>query len=559
MLKAFRAQNISESDVCVVGAGPVGIAFALACEDQGLSVLVVESGNMRASRFSALLINGHRADPAHHAAPEITMCRGLGGTSRWWGGRCVPFDDADFSVRPYVSEATWPISHDEVARWYTAAASFFGTGHPRFVDPDPVCPNLGDVRFDQLERWTPEVSAAVRHRSRLEDSSRIVVVLGATVTKIELSEDSSTVTALTLADVNNSIRIVPKKVVLACGGLETTRLLLATQQHRPTAFGGRGWLGRGYMGHLSGKIADIVLSDPGSAAVHDFYLEGGAFVRRRFTLTPKVMAKERLLNIAFWVDNPRFYQPEHRNGVLSLAWLVLAIAPIGRRLASEAVRVKHVGQSPYRWREHLQNLIWSPIATASDILTILHEHFWSSPRKPGFLVKSQGGRYALHYHAEQAPNRSSLVKLGTTRDVLGLPFLEIDLQFTRRDAASVARAHELLDRSLRDSGLGRLEYRELLLEARIQSIMQQASDGFHQMGTTRMAASPGDGVVDPNCRVHGTDNLYIASSSVFPSSGQATPTFVAVALAFRLAAHLAHLIDRGTAVVQSTKNIRAGV
>ena len=62
--------------------------------------------------------------------------------------------------------------------------------------------------------------------------------------------------------------------------------------------------------------------------------------------------------------------------------------------------------------------------------------------------------------------------------------------------------------------------------------------GFHHMGTTRMSTDPADGVVDPDCRVHGTDNLYVAGSSVFPTGSCANPTFMIVALARRLADHL---------------------
>ena len=61
---------------------------------------------------------------------------------------------------------------------------------------------------------------------------------------------------------------------------------------------------------------------------------------------------------------------------------------------------------------------------------------------------------------------------------------------------------------------------------------------WHHIGTTRMAASPRDGVVDGNCRVHGTANLYVAGSSVFPTAGNANPTLTIVALALRLGDHL---------------------
>lgn len=62
--------------------------------------------------------------------------------------------------------------------------------------------------------------------------------------------------------------------------------------------------------------------------------------------------------------------------------------------------------------------------------------------------------------------------------------------------------------------------------------------GGHHIGTTRMSAVSGEGVVDPDCRVHGVSNLHIASASVFPTSGQANPTLTLLALVFRLADHL---------------------
>ena len=49
---------------------------------------------------------------------------------------------------------------------------------------------------------------------------------------------------------------------------------------------------------------------------------------------------------------------------------------------------------------------------------------------------------------------------------------------------------------------------------------------------------PAQGVVDGNCRVHGTANLYVGGSSVFASTGHANPTFTIVQLALRLGDHL---------------------
>lgn len=539
-----KAAEIPACDVCIVGAGPVGIALALACERLGLSVLVLESGQEQPDSFAAALGAGHAVNEAHHAAANIAMCRGLGGTSRWWGGRCVPLDEVDFTRRAHLPRAAWPIPQQEIAQWYEAAAAFFGIGSARFAATAGPWTEFGDVRCDCVERWTPQTDAGQRHRAVLAASAHITVLFGATVNELHVAQDDCRLSALTVADANRKVRIEPQRVVLACGGLETTRLLLRMQQSQPHLFGGPdGPLGRGYMGHLSGKIADLILADPASVAVHDFFRDNDVFVRRRFTLKPEAQSREKLLNIAFWADNPPFHLPAHGNGILSLVWLALAIPPIGRLLAAEGVRISHVGPRPRRWARHVARHVWnivrSPRSTVREIAAIVNARLLSRPRKPGFLVKTRDGRYALHFIAEQAPNPDSRLTLCERKDALGLPYLDIDLRYTEADAQSVLRAHDLLDRSLRRAGLGHLEYRHPP-EVRLASILQQARDGYHQIGTTPMGLSPQDSVVDTECCVHGISNLYISSSSVFPSSGQANPTFAAVALAMRLAAHLAN-------------------
>ena len=120
--------------------------------------------------------------------------------------------------------------------------------------------------------------------------------------------------------------------------------------------------------------------------------------------------------------------------------------------------------------------------------------------------------------------------------------MRIDFRYTEQDIDSVLRFHALLDERLRAAGRGRIEYLDPP-ERRAEAVWEQSTDGFHHIGTTRMSAEPGDGVVDADCRVHDVGNLYIASSSVLRTSAEANPTFTTVCLALRLAHHVAGLAD----------------
>ncbi|KRQ17378.1 hypothetical protein AOQ71_02260 [Bradyrhizobium manausense] len=384
----------------------------------------------------------------------------------------------------------------------------------------------------------------------MQNSEAITLLLGATLREIHLAEGTGQLRAITLADYKTSRTINVQTCILACGGLETTRIMLLLAQSYPSV--SQRWastLGRFYMGHISGKIADLVLRDPRTIAELDFFVDGDHFARRRFTLQKDTLRNEQLLNIAFWADNPPFHDAKHRNGLLSAVWLLLAIPFIGRRLLSEGVRVSHVGPSPFQIAGHLSNLVKSPFSVIWSAMQLLRDRYLCSPRKPGFIIRNNAGRYALHYHAEQLPTESSFVSLATDKDSLGVQRLVVDFNYCELDATSVVRAHDILDRSLREANVGYLEYRTSR-DALVSSVMAQASDGFHQLGTTRMSKDANSGVVDENCKVHGLDNLFLLSSSVFPSSGQANPTFQIVAFAFRLASYLTAQFDRTQSSVQ---------
>jgi choline dehydrogenase-like flavoprotein len=526
-------------DICVIGSGPVGMALALEFERLGNEVLLLESGGIEVDSALAEASHAQIESPNRHAPMEIAVCRALGGTSWTWGGRCVAFDDVDWMDRDFVSDAHWPMSHDEIRPWYKQAAEYLFCGTDQFSIPLQQSLS-GGLTMDFIERWTQESKVILRHRDQLLRSKRIKISLKSTVTRLNLGTDGNHLESLTVSTPDGIHDLKCRTTVLAMGGVESTRLLLHTQQMWPSHFGGAdGPLGRYYMGHVSGKIAHIVLNCPKSINELDFKLDqSGAYYRRRFMLSTETQVEHKVLNTAFWPDNPAFYDPNHRNGVLSSVFLALAFPPTGRVLLPEAIRLAHTGPRPYQLAAHLRNAILGAPRGAVDMYRILRDRFIRKPKKPGFLVQNPGGKYALHYHAEQIPHPDSRIKLASEVDSFGVPRAVIDLRFTEQDVRSVIDSHKLLDQALQLNNIGHLEYL-YPLDQLSEHVYEQASDGFHQVGTTRMGEGATDSVVDVNLKVHGLDNLYVASSSVFPSTGQANSTLLAVAFAVRLA-HFLH-------------------
>lgn len=528
-------------DSIVVGAGPVGLAYAMEAADAGSRVLLVDAGDLGSGRRDVPASVSRRTnivDPARHAPLELTTRQGIGGTSWLWGGRCVAFEPIDFEARDFVPGSEWPIGIDDVAPWYAATARHLDCGAPAFRSDQPDWPGLCEFSMSNLERWARRPKLGPRLGARVVAHPLVSVLTRTRLERIEFADDGA-VSALHVDRAGVPARLRATSYVLALGGLETTRFLLGVQRERPSAFGGVGGpLGRFYMGHATGSIADIVLDDPARAADLDFVRDGwDTYTRRRFTLSEEAQRRHRVLNTSFYLDNPPFYEHEHRNATLSLVFLGLAVPPVGRTILAEGIRLRHVGPHPFRVAAHLRNILRKPWRAVLDVLDIIARRYLSPVRKPGFILRNDGGRYALHYHAEQLPNPESRLSMRAAPD--GGLILDVDYHFLEADIDSLLRCHRLLDHELRAAGIGRLEYLAQDAAGVRAMAWEQATDGFHSIGTTRMSGDPVTGVVDGDCRVHGVANLYIASSSVFPTSAEANPTFVAAALAVRLAHHLA--------------------
>ena len=144
----------------------------------------------------------------------------------------------------------------------------------------------------------------------------------------------------------------------------------------------------------------------------------------------------------------------------------------------------------------------------------------------------------LRNFMEMEPDPKNRVILGEERDGYGVPIPVVQLNVTQLDKKSIVVLHEVLKREIEACGFGQL-VSDLSLDTDPWPIDQEAS---HHLGTTRMGHDPRTSVVNPDCQVHSVHNLFIAGGSVFPTSGNANPTFTIVTLAIRLAHHVERLL-----------------
>lgn len=224
---------------------------------------------------------------------------------------------------------------------------------------------------------------------------------------------------------------------------------------------------------------------------------------------------------------------------------------LGRSL-TDHVYQKCTGRSVQPNRARLSNQLWFN-TTASrhfdDPGTQAAGKFLLTPEYDFFplLQKMSEGRgtleivrdlerscvHAVQFQLEQHPSETNFLELGQERDSIGLPRTRIHHTLTRQAEDAAAQARTTCETILRRMDCADLSWNELKLSS-------------HVSATCRMSASPASGIVDENLRVHGTRNVHVCSSAVFPSIGAANPTVTIVALAHRLGRHLGREAGRRT-------------
>ncbi|WP_211907358.1 GMC family oxidoreductase [Pikeienuella piscinae] len=517
-----------ETEFCVVGAGVAGQTVARRLAARGRRVVLVESGGLDFNREAQNLAAGESVGFDYYDLDQARL-RIFGGSTAIWGGRCAALDPIDFERRPWVPHSGWPIAYAELDPYVDEAFAALGLDRMRGLaalgvsspfDPEKIDAPLWT--FDgRSERFT-DVAAL--------ENQPIEIALNATLAEIRTTPEGVVSECRFRSFRGGALTVRAKRYVLAAGGIETPRLLLAAAPDRPEGLGnGHDLVGRFFMEHPHARGGEIAPAAPTA--------EGYA---KLLALGPRSIA--------------------HRGGVYAAAFRPAEAAQRARGALNTAATFftcRREGEPDAIYRRVLSTLRQeAPATKLFRRLFFRGKHFARSTLAPledrvaAWRLPRAGARIGIFtvIRAEQAPNPDSRVKLAEERDALGLRRAALDWRLSAIDRDSVSTLMGLFDEELTRLGIGRAIPARWLSEPGVMwkpdpLVSTHPIAGYHHMGTTRMAATPREGVTDANCRVFESPNLYIAGSSLFPTSGWANPTITILALAMRLGDHLATKAD----------------
>ena len=497
------------ADVVIVGAGTAGLFLARELARRGRTVLLLEAGGATPTsapnrQTSIQLGRGHRGIFEGRAI-------GLGGTSTLWGGQLAEFDPADFD-RAY---APWPFGLDQLAPWYAHVHAALGVPQ-RETDAAYRAALGGDEgQGGEIERfftcWLPEPNFARLFRAEIARDARMRIVLDTFVTGFEFA-GARVQAAIARQRGGPAIRVPAERFVLATGTIAANRLMLAAARSEDVPWR-HAAIGTMFQDHLAGPVAAVELIDERRFRERFENARVG-----RLKLQPK-LRRTRAARAAMG--------PEQ----IGLAGAFNFRSDLGEHLAN----IKHVARS---------------LRSAAALSTVA-----SLPRDM-LAVGRMFAPFALRYirdrrvmaffdsalefavQSEQRPIAASRVVLVDGPPAPdGLPRAGVDWRIDGSEIAAIRDFTIAAGEWLAGQGIARLAV-DPQLAAADSRFVDRLTDNNHPCGGLTMALDPRRGVVDPDLRVHGTDNLFVASAAVYPSSSHANCTLTLLALAARLAEHI---------------------
>ena len=528
-----------EADVTIIGAGAAGITLANALERQRRNVVLLESGFETSDPIAQSLyagrISGWATEPL-----DISRLRMFGGSTNHWAGWCRPLERIDFetydgwpfefeALEPHYQDAAeicelGPVIFDNIAAWRNLP------GGER-VDPLALDPKRSTTTIFQL---SPPTNFADIHGPHLLASPLTKVLLGATALELIPAEDNlpelarKRIAGVRVSDFEGrQFDVHSPLIVCAQGGIECARFLLLSKAVYPTGAGNEHDLvGRYFMDHpWMGRAAYLQFSEPNPPL--DIYFDqlplGNAEIFAAIAPTESWRRRE------------------------GLGGYRLVLRPT-RQPTAGMDSLRAIGDSLSDGR--IVDDVWQHLGAILGDLDVIADAAWKTlfNTKSGPLSHPPSddvpviGAYA-DLNIEQAPNRDSRVSLGDELDKFGQPRTVLDWQLSETDSRTAAAALLNLGLEAGRLGLGRMRLIEGS-DALPEAWPVRMTGSRHHMGTARMSANARTGVTDSWGRVHSTENVFVAGSALFPTSGYANPTLTIVALALRQAAYLNRQLGR---------------
>jgi hypothetical protein len=463
-------------DVIIVGAGPAGISIALELEKKKIKVALIEAGKEEYNIESQDFYKGVNEGEFPQDL-EVSRLRMFGGTTGHWGGTCRPLDPYDYDK--------WPIKKADLDMYLDQACEILEIKN-EFREKN--ISNSSSLKIIEFQR--SKIRFKEKYLSHIKKSKFIHLFLDTCLVNIN-SDDFVFKSADCLMG-GTPINISSKFIIVAAGGIENSRILLIANSKNEKIFSPELPIGNYWYEHpfkaLGNALVkqDEIKKNMESTYNHfiNMFNAGNASTAYSIAPTEIFINKKKILNSCIWLVIHKRTNDNWKN--------------ISKNLFCIAPDLSNV----------FLNLIKKKVACGASLFSS-----WE----------------------QEAQFKNRIVLSENIKDLNDYPVAKIIYSKSQLVRKTAKTCFEEIGQYFVENNLGRVSGKSFLFDEN-QKYMSDA--GWHHMGGTIMGSNRKNSVVDSNMKVHGSKNMYIAGSSVFPSGGHANPTLTIIQLSLRLANHL---------------------
>tara|TARA_B100000586_G_scaffold10580_1_gene7330 strand:- start:3738 stop:5147 length:1410 start_codon:yes stop_codon:yes gene_type:complete len=459
ILKKLNSINFDNFPVAIFGSGPAGIATALELEKKNIKCLVIEAGGENYSEASQEFYKGKViGDPIPNLSTN--RLRQFGGTSGHWGGWSSLLENYTFDL--------WPIKSDELKPYIKKTCEILDINN-QFRKS-----SLNEF-IAQIEFQYSKVKFAEKYNNHIKNSKSILLVLNTQLSYFVGGKGNTEYAVCVYDNVIKKIRA--KYFILACGGIENSRLLLWTREKNQDFIDNNLPIGKYWMNHP--------------------WIIGGAGV------IDKKKLKKKLGNNFLEYEGPLHFAAK-----------------------KELIKKKKILSAGIYMSAKEDMKLYKEIV--KDILCVAPEYGRKIAAK---LYKKSLKCGNVFMNLEEDPNPNNKIILDEEKDKFGIPRVKLYYKKSRHSLKAAKLVLEEFANLCRNEDLGRIAIKDSIYN--LEEFDSMAAN--HHIGGTRMGVNKSDSVVNIDLNVHNINNLYVSGSSNFVTSGYRNPTFTIVNFAIRLA------------------------
>mgnify|MGYP001292321675 CR=1 FL=1 len=477
----LKEHNDTIFDIIIIGAGPATYVLYDKLKKKK-NILIIERGSenhknsLNQNKVESVISN------ENYKIKKDSRYFGIGGTGNIWGGVSSYIEEFEMNERWSKNINLWPISHKEILSFSRKIDNKYG-----FDIFNQISTNYNNKISNYFRKRNFIANLKPFKFNNSEHYNKCNILLNA---KVDYIDQKNNLAKVFIGKFN--LQLSSKKIIICCGGLETNFLILKSLKiGKLIKAKNKKIVGKYFMDHPKFDLGVAEFGHKGKKFIEDVGLKKNKkdILYTGLSLNKKIQIKKKLLNS--YVRFEKYTFNDLKNQIL--------------------IEKKN------------KNKIMKYLNITKIYLKIFKFYLYKLFNKDFLLEK-----YKIILFNEMVPRKENKIIYIKNNS---LEKFKIKYQFSNTEFKTIY----LLKRFLENIDGITINYKNNMSK---KNIIKNLKDSSHHMGGTLMGSNQNNSFVNKNLEIHGIKNIFICSTSVFPTSGSVNPTMTLCALAARLSKYI---------------------